>query len=805
MPLDVAADDAPAKFPNPNYLTLGNFKRGVITLVNPSKVPQNALCAADDVFLVEDGQPSPRPGVAWYGTSPVLPVPGATVTLTLASGTTLGIGVYHYRITFVNAQGETTASTYVAITTTTSNQKVNLTTIPIGAGGVTARKIYRTAVGGTTGSEKLVTTIADNTTTTYSDTVADGSLGVAIPSTNTATSGEIDGYDYFDYSGVTHLVCCADGNVWRSVNDGLVWTLCTGYTMTAGNEVWMEQYNSGLYITNGVDIIVIYNGTTSLVTYTSLSTPSAPTIAATGTEMTGGTGYTYYYKISAVSQIGFSIASTAASIAVGIPRSEWTYAESSTTTNNYLTITIPNPVTTQTRFDLYISVDDLNFYYLDSVSTSTASPTLTYQDAGTAIEIPSTIAPTTNTSQGPLVQQVVTVSTRLYGVRDQANKQRIWFTSGSYPLGSFSDGYDGGYLDWQLGGKYTTTMVADYRDGKGDSVATVWMDSPDGQGCIIQMTLGTLTVGNLSVTVPSAYRLPGSRGTPAPGSVVNVLNDYMFYNTQAFYNLGNRPQLLEILSTDEASANIRPTVRTITASAASGIASMYYDAKVYFSVPYNNTTNNYTAIFDTELEAWLPTAYTIGFKKFLRYTDTNQIHHLLGLKPGDNQLSELGTLYSQSQYIQGDYGEPLNTNLLTGVYSLEKDRYDFQYVQEMEYEVSNPSGIINFELLGYDHAEGFTSENTAILDVTNSTVGTTGWDTFGWDLNPWDDTSLVPVVASEDTTKRYSVVGAEMNTGQWHIFTSSLDAGYVLRMLQLWGTDTEDAHPSGWQIVGTNG
>jgi hypothetical protein len=676
------ADDSPAKFPNPNFLTLSNFKRGVITLVNQGKLPQNALARADNIFLVEDGQPAPRPGVDWYGT-----------------------------------------------------------TMPNG--------------------------------------------------------DDIDGFDYFDDNGTVHIVACAGGTVYRSTNDGVTWTACTGFTMTAGATVKMEQYNSYLYITNGIDIIVRYDGTTTLQTYTVLTTPAAPTAVVSTSNI--GTEYTYYYKLSAVSEVGFSAAGPAVTVQTAQPRSDWT---STGSTILDVTLTTPSPQTTQTRFDIYISIDDLNYYYLDSIVSSVANPSVTYLDDGSAIEIPSTIAPTTNTTQGPTVEELTTVALRLYGVRDPNNPWRIWFTSGSSPLGAFSDGYDGGYLDWQLGGKYFPVKVEDYRDGKGDSIATVWLNSADAQGAIIQMSLGTLTVGNLSVTVPSAYKLPGSRGTPAPNSVVNVLNDYMFYNTQAYYNLGNRPDLLQILSTDEISANIRPTVRTINPSAESGITSLYYDAKVYQSVPINGSTvNNATMIYDTELQAWLPSAYTIGFKQFLRYTDTKGIHHLLGVKPGDSQLTELGTLYSNSVYIQGDYGQPFATDLLTGLYATEKDRYDFQYTQEMEYEFSNPQGVINIELLGYDHAKGFGSIKTAVLDIGDSSIATAGWDTFGWDTTNWDDTSIVPDVFSEVSAKRYTVVGNELNTIQWHIYTNSLNASYVERSLQTWGTDTDDAHPSSWRIT----
>src|SRR5213079_3036948 len=66
--------------------------------------------------------------------------------------------------------------------TTTNYNVVPLTSIPIGPANVTARKLYRTAA---------VAAIADNSTTIYSDTTADGSLGANIPVSNTATANRV--------------------------------------------------------------------------------------------------------------------------------------------------------------------------------------------------------------------------------------------------------------------------------------------------------------------------------------------------------------------------------------------------------------------------------------------------------------------------------------------------------------------------------------------------------------------------------------------------------------------------------------
>lgn len=106
------------------------------------------------------------------------------------TGLLLG-GVYQWVVTFVTSYGETTAGAAVSFTNTVSHQ-VALSNIPIGQqvqletvlipSPIIARKIYRTAVGGSTFF--LVGTINDNTTTTFADNTPDTSLGVVSPPTS---------------------------------------------------------------------------------------------------------------------------------------------------------------------------------------------------------------------------------------------------------------------------------------------------------------------------------------------------------------------------------------------------------------------------------------------------------------------------------------------------------------------------------------------------------------------------------------------------------------------------------------------
>lgn len=116
----------------------------------------------------------PPKGVSAAGsTTPSAPSAGAPT-----SGGSVTDGTHSYKISFLDSLGgETIAgSASGQITCGAGNNTVPLTGIPTGDDDTVSRKIYRT-VAGDTGNYKLVDTISDNTTTTYSDTKADGSLG----------------------------------------------------------------------------------------------------------------------------------------------------------------------------------------------------------------------------------------------------------------------------------------------------------------------------------------------------------------------------------------------------------------------------------------------------------------------------------------------------------------------------------------------------------------------------------------------------------------------------------------------------
>src|SRR5580765_2421116 len=108
---------------------------------------------------------------------PTTGIPTAPITAAGAAGVLTGS--YEYVVTYQTAAGETLPSLESVILPVSAKQ-INLTSIPVGGPGVTGRRIYRDLNGAN--NYRLVTTIANNTATTYTDNATDASIaGNATP------------------------------------------------------------------------------------------------------------------------------------------------------------------------------------------------------------------------------------------------------------------------------------------------------------------------------------------------------------------------------------------------------------------------------------------------------------------------------------------------------------------------------------------------------------------------------------------------------------------------------------------------
>jgi hypothetical protein len=145
--------------------------------------------------------PTTNTALAGYGTIRVtLPTGGAGVAgrklyRTLAGTTTWKfVATIDNVVTYyddVTPDGNLGAAPPTTNTAGTEYRGVDVSAIAVGPAAVTSRKLYRTLAGGL--QHKLVTTLADNTTTVYADRVPDASLGANMPTGDTSGLQQVPG------------------------------------------------------------------------------------------------------------------------------------------------------------------------------------------------------------------------------------------------------------------------------------------------------------------------------------------------------------------------------------------------------------------------------------------------------------------------------------------------------------------------------------------------------------------------------------------------------------------------------------
>lgn len=163
-----------------DYLTITSTGNVGLGTINPS-------------YLVDVYGTAYESGVRSTGGYDIKPVvQPSSITGVVSAGGSVDTGTHYYFVTYYTAAGETNVRLSSVITTTAGNNTVTLT-IPVSTDPrVIGRKLYRTKAGGSSALDYNLTTIANNTATSYVDTTADsaltGTAPVAFYRTNSTTA-----------------------------------------------------------------------------------------------------------------------------------------------------------------------------------------------------------------------------------------------------------------------------------------------------------------------------------------------------------------------------------------------------------------------------------------------------------------------------------------------------------------------------------------------------------------------------------------------------------------------------------------
>jgi hypothetical protein len=591
---------------------------------------------------------------------------------------------------------------------------------------------------------------------------------------NAEAAANIDGgVEFVKANGTTELIEVIGGTVYKSTNGGTR-TAILGATLTGGIDPFFIQIRSYLYIFNGTDVITRYDGSV-LTQYTALTTPAAPTLAKTGL---AGTTYTYYYQIVAYNDIGNSIASAEASITVGKQREDWGAAD-------FVGLSWA-AVAGASRYGIFASDQTGRELYLTAVNG------LSYNDDNSIAINPFVETPNDNTSQGPKFRFPWLSGNRMWGTWDPNNPWRVYFGGTGQNQGTFSPFYGGGWIDLEKGGRERPFGGAHYRDGKGSAFSTIFTSDPQGRGSTWQVGLDTATIGTTSFIVPSATKVVGSIGSGSPRGIVQVNDDIMFPNIKGAYSLGSKPQLLNVLSTREVSANIRPDWRNLTTTGMQKTSAYFYDAKVFWCVPYGTSNNSEVWVMDTEKRNWqLRWVFPFGIKYMFEYTDTNGISHLLAVPVSGKQLIEIGSS------IQGDLGQPFGTEYKTGRIWVSQDHTEWAQVLFLYIEIGRLAGDIVLEILGEDKKKGFISLGS--MQIIGTSESNAGWGTRMWSSGLWSDTSATPSPNSPLIATKKLRVNKLIRNLQIRVLSTSLTASFTILDFQAKGFMVPTNDPSDWR------
>ena len=554
------------------------------------------------------------------------------------------------------------------------------------------------------------------------------------------------------------------GKVYKRKNGGAFTLIGGSYTST----VWTRftQSMTKVYIYNGTDKLSYLDLTTGLIqTYTSLTTPSAPTVTMSGAT---STNYTYYYKVAANNVVGTSAASNAGSDTTNKIRDQWTL------NTDFMTITWSS-VVDATSYNVYMGDSAGN----EKLLTTTTG--LTFIDDGSLTPDPFTLAPQGNSTDGPILKWMYndTRNSQLFGID---NENKLWYSAAA--TGDFSPYDGGGYIPIDENGETTLNFVEGFRDGKGNPVITVSGRGAAGRGKMWHVTFDSLTYGDQVIVYGNVYEANGQSAPYAPRAVVKA-RDSLYYPTgDSFKATGTSQNIVNILTTGSISQVIEPDVMTISLAYLDKAVGVEYADKIFFALPVNSTYNNQIWYLDlARKNLWvLRWTFTDEIKDLWLYEDSTGTTHFCALI--GNTISEFTRSVSTE-----DNGVAFRTRVAYSSLVWDEDGLVMANIRKMYFKFLNPKGDINISVYGLDK-DGVT--NSIGNENYTQTVSFSAWDTWVYDEHQFDEAvgALESFGKSIDSAK-IKTNARMINQLDWEIVTEGKGADYLLSAVNTQGTTND--------------
>jgi hypothetical protein len=593
--------------------------------------------------------------------------------------------------------------------------------------------------------------------------------------------------EFVKSTGTTELIVISNGVAYKSTDGGAISSI-SGATFTAGVQCYFMQISGYLYIANGTDPLTRYDGT-SLTQYSAISAPTNLTASRVASGLTSGS-FTYYAEVTALNDVGETVGSTEASITVNKQRDTWIAGTDKVTWSWTAS-------TNATRYQLYISEQT------GQEALLVATTNTNYTDDGSVAINPYVVPPLQNTTAAPKFISMCVSGNRIWATNDTNSRYTVYFSGTGQFIGTFSDFYGGGWINLEKGGRETPVSVKHYQSGTGDGRATVLCKTPDGKGAVWQIIVESATVGDTSFSVPSAQKVVGSFGTESVLGVVSTNNDIAFPNRKGWFYLGPEKNFYGLLRTNEKSSVIRNYWRSLAQSKISGIASYFYDAKIFISVPTSTAGNDRIIVLDTERDNWA-VDWSNGAKQFLEYTDTSGTTHFLYIPTSGTKLIEL------SENTLNDLGTAFTQSYISPLIPVSQKKTDILNLREAILELGRPRGVVKFQILGIGKSNSFATlasktissfaSNTGVgADLAGAVVASSTRSSTRGGAGSWAVYLLeAPSTFTQSSVKTAIKKRAKVYAIQFKVYSTNSDTSFTINNIQAKGTLLPAKIPSSW-------
>ena len=503
----------------------------------------------------------------------------------------------------------------------------------------------------------------------------------------------------------------------------------TGASWASGYNAEMVQLDNRLYVVNGQRELVRYSSPT-LVGFPTIGIPGS----LGASNLSGATGATTKsYRVSAVSNVGETLASTSISLTTQPETLGGTFG--GTIRVNWAAVSTASGVLQ--GYNVY-GRDQGEERFLGSVDASST----VFLDTGAAIPKDFTYPPSADSTGGPKCRFIERFQDRLVfaGFAESPTKVLI---SGRVPFHERFDIASGGnFVLIEPDGGDPITGIKTFRDR-----IVVFKERS-----IWQVTLTQEQVGNFFVTTPSLQLITNSNGCIAPRSIVAVEGDVYFLSRSGVRSLGYEQGFaFDVLRSSEISVKIRPFFKNLAISQLSGAVAVYHDFKYVVTFPGLEKT----MVFDRERGAWVG-PWTFDANVFEVYYDSTNNAHLLFGNDTTPLVDELSSSYGD------DKGTAINTILRTR----QEDFGDwtlFKNVKEIFVQFRGITGSVSVDV------QLETRNGTAITAKAfevNPNTGVSGWGADLWGSTLWGNSASAGGGLDTAQTIRWATLNRAARTMQ---------------------------------------